>query len=79
MALTNEQLLEALTECIRSYRRSSVRFPNPFDLSKIVWNTEQRRIEMDLLMDGDIVKYDLLLDRVNYHGETSDDSSTNTT
>ena len=67
-----ELLLESITECIRSYRRTSTKFPAPFALSYIKWDTQNRRIEMDLFEDGKIVKYDLLLDRVKEHGETSD-------
>jgi hypothetical protein len=70
-----EQLLETITECIREKRRWGPRFPTPFDLSKISWNVEGRRIELDLWEDGRIVKYDLLLDRVNEHGETSESGS----
>jgi hypothetical protein len=67
-----ELLLESLTECIRSKRRWGPRFPTPFDLSLINYNTEHRRIELDLLDEnGKIVKYDLLLDKVSEHGETS--------
>lgn len=66
-----ELLLEAITEAIREKRRSGPRFPTPFDLSHITWNNEERRIEMDLFVDGKIEKYDLLVDRVTEHGETS--------
>lgn len=69
--LTIEQLLESIVEAIRKQRRWGPRYPTPYDLSKIVWNTEHRRIEMDLYDNGKIRKFDLLLDEVNEHGETS--------
>lgn len=86
MALTIETLLESITESIRNTRRWGQRsrpnedakvtrlpiFPTPFDLSQIRWDNETRRIELDLLDNGVVRKFDLLLDEVEYHGQTSD-------
>lgn len=69
--LSNEKLLESLVEAIRYKRRWGPNFPTPFDLSSIRWDTEHRRIELDLLDNGRIRKFDLLLDEVTEHGETS--------
>lgn len=67
----NEKLLESLVEAIRHKRRNGPGFPTPFDLSKIVWDSKNSRIEMDLIENGEVVMYDLLLDRVDFHGQTS--------
>lgn len=67
--LTIEQLLESVTEAIRQRRRQGP-FPNCFELSGIVWNVEFNRIEMDLLENGAIRKFDLYLDEVQEHGDT---------
>jgi len=75
MTIKNEQLLEAISEAIRTRRRWGP-FPTPFELSKIVWDTENRRIELDIQDNGTIRKFDLLLDEVTIHGETSIDSAT---
>lgn len=71
MPLTVEQLLESITEAIRKQRRWGPKFPTPYDLSLIKWDTENRRIELDLFDGGKIRKFDLLLDEVSEHGETS--------
>lgn len=69
--MTIEQVLESITEAIRTKRRRGPTFPTVFDLSHITWNTEQRRIELDLFDNGRLRKFDLLLDEVSEHGETS--------
>lgn len=66
-----EQVLEAVTEAIRLKRRYGPNFPHVLELSQINYNVEHSRIEMDLFEDGRVIKYDLLLDRVEEHGETS--------
>lgn len=68
--ITDGQLLESITEAIRNRRRHGP-YPNPFELSYINFNVDERRIEMALYVDGKTVKYDLLLDKVKEHGETS--------
>ena len=70
MSIKTEALLEAIAEAIRTRRRWGP-YPCIFELGSITWDTENRRIELDILDNGEIVKYDLLLDRVSEHGETS--------
>lgn len=81
MSITIEQLLESITEAIRKQRRYGVRvgangpkFPTPYDLSRIIWNTEHQRIELDLLDNGVIRKFDLRIDEVEFHGEYTVDA-----
>lgn len=71
MIMKIEQVLEAVTEAIRLKRRYGPTFPNILELSQINYNVEHSRIEMDLFVDGQVRKYDLLLDEVTEHGETS--------
>lgn len=68
-----EQLLEEIVECIKNVRRwgthRAPKFPTIWDLSKIRWDNESQRIELDLLVDGKVEKYDMWLYKVENHGE----------
>jgi hypothetical protein len=70
--LTIETLLEEIVEAVKSKRRWGPRFPTLFDLSRVVWNTEESRIEMDLMHNGQVRKFDLYLYEVPDHGERHD-------
>lgn len=59
--LTANQILESCVEAIKETRRYGPNFPTPFDLSKIVWDTSEQTIVMELLDDGKIRKFKLLL------------------
>lgn len=75
---TVEKLLESICEAIRARRRYGMRdapkFPTPFDTSHLryVSNIHPPRIEMDLVIDGQSKRYDLLFVEVDEHGVPPD-------
>lgn len=75
--LKTEQILESIVESIRSKRRWGPTFPTIFDLSCIVWNTEHSRIELDLLDNGKIRKFFLVLEELEHVEENNEIRTTN--
>ena len=59
--LTTERILEAITEAIRCQRRFGPNYPTIFDLSSVVWDVDRNRIELDLIDEGKIRHFDLVL------------------
>jgi hypothetical protein len=58
--LKDEQLLETILEAIRKRRRRGP-FPTPFDLSHLLYNVENKRIEMNLQDEGKTRSFQLQL------------------
>lgn len=73
-----EKLLEALCEAIRLRRRYGVAtqsvYPTPFSYSTLRYQMPENendppRIEMDLVIEGEVMRFDLLLVPVEQHGD----------
>lgn len=65
--LSTDQLLEAITESIRKYRRygktkkNEPKFPTILDLSFIKWDTEAKTIELNIVDETTIRRFELVL------------------
>lgn len=79
--LTFGTILEQVTESIKLTRRwglqGAPKFPTAFDLGKVTWNEQERKIKLDLV-DGNVVRhFDLMLVEVLERKEDDDDSELN--
>lgn len=68
MPLTDDNLLEAITESIR-HRRRNGKFPVPLQVSYMVWHPAEKYIALDIFDEGRTRKFDIIVVEVQEHGE----------
>lgn len=67
-----EQILEGIVEALKAKRRYGPNFPTVWDLSHLTWDTDNNKIELDLLDNGIMRKFDLYVEEVRERDDKSD-------